>query len=237
MNKLHRLGAIVSTRCRISGRGRLLAVMAAHLLLSQPAAAELINVNNFEAATAGFTTVYANSPTFLDGPGLSGLVQNPGAVFEQFGHFGDHTTGSGLMLAVNGATIPNQVVWEQTIAVTPNTNYQFTAWTASMHPASPAELDVLANDTVLGSTTLTSTVGVWNPFSASWNSGSATSVTLQIFDRNTIFHGNDFALDDIQLTASLDPTETAPEPSALVLFSLGAVGSLASYYRRRKAVV
>jgi hypothetical protein len=212
--------------------------VAALLLLARPVWADLIANGNFEAGTntTGFTTGYTASPGFLDGPGLVDVTKNPAAENKWWPtSFGDHTSGSGFMLAVNGATTPNTVIWSQTVAVTPKTTYNFSAWSASLYPANAANLDFLFNGTSIGTFSPGLTVGKWGEFTGSWNSGSATSVTISIIDRNIARFGNDFVLDDISMTGGLGPTEEGPEPSTLVLCSIGAVGGLAGYFRRRKA--
>src|SRR5262249_23725901 len=125
VNGLLRVPPGVLTRRLFTRQGRLLAAAAALLFLARPAAADLIVNGNFEAGTntSGFTTGYTVSPGFLDGPALVDVTKNPAAENQwwQPTNFGDHTSGSGFMLAVNGATTPNTPVWSQTVAVSPNT--------------------------------------------------------------------------------------------------------------------
>lgn len=240
MNLLLRLPPAGPTRRLFTRQGRLLAAAAALLVLARPAAADLIVNGNFEAGTttsAGFTTGYTVSPGFLDGPGLVDVTKNPAAENKWWPtSFGDHTTGSGFLLAINGATTPNTPVWSQTVAVTPGTNYNFSAWSANLYPTNAAKLDFLFNGTSIGTFSPGLTVGKWGEFSGSWNSGTATSVTISIIDRNLERFGNDFVIDDISMTGGIGTAGEAPEPSTLVLCGIGAVGGLAGYIRRRKAV-
>jgi len=48
-----------------------------------------------------------------------------------------------------------------------------------------------------------SSSGSWQQYAATWNSGSNTSATFQIFDLQTdnSVPGNDFAIDDIRIAA------------------------------------
>ncbi len=235
MNSLLRLPSVVPTHRLFTRLGRTLAVITALLLLNRPAAAELIVNGDFEAGNVGFTSAYTFSPSpgNINGPATY-VIQtiNPTGL----GNFGDHTTGSGLYMAVNGATTANTVVWSQTVAVNSNTSYTFSAWAANMFRVNPANLDFQFNGTSVGTFTTPVDVGKWSQFVGSWNSGSATSLTISIIDNNLNFSGNDFALDDISLNGGLGTTEIAPEPSTLILFGIGAVGSLAGYFRRRKVV-
>ena len=107
-------------------------------------------------------------------------------------------TGDGMMMILNGAPIPNVVLWQQTIPVTPNTDYAFSTWVTNVHPASPAVLQFSINS-VLQATpfTVNAPVCSWDQFYVTWNSGSNTSAVISIVNQNTVLAGNDFALDGI----------------------------------------
>lgn len=122
---------------------------------------------------------------------------------------GDHTAGNGLMFIGNGKATPDRV-WFTTapIPVQPNTNYYFEAFVMNLccasglgngiDPVGPSELSFYANKQLLGTRT-SSKLGVWEGLSTTWNSGSATSVSLELVNANTVAAGNDFAADDIYL--------------------------------------
>jgi gliding motility-associated-like protein len=102
------------------------------------------------------------------------------------------------MLVVNGAEVPGQNIWCQTITVQPNTDYAFSAWLATAFPKSPAELVFTINGITVGDPLIASiATGLWLNFSAIWNSGANTTITICISNQNTLDSGNDFALDDI----------------------------------------
>lgn len=168
-------------------------------------AAELIVNGDFTQGPVGFSTGYRHSPSSITDVGTYAVVTNPRLVHPDAFSYGDHTTGSGLMMAVDGAIIPNVVVWSQTVAVTPATDYAFSTWVSTWVAISPAQLDFLFNGSSVGTFTAPATSGVWQQFTNAWNSGSATSLTIQIVDRNVSFSGNDFAIDDISLTAESSP--------------------------------
>src|SRR4051794_11962820 len=90
------------------------------LLVALPASADFIVNGNFEAGDTGFTTQYTIVPGDIGGAGTYDIVTNPA---HSRPHdispvsFGDHTTGYGLMMAVNGADTPNRLVWSQTLAL------------------------------------------------------------------------------------------------------------------------
>ena len=118
------------------------------------------------------------------------------------------------MFAGNGAEVPNVIVWSETIAVVPNADYSYSMWITSWFSGSPATFDILFNGVSVGIPTAPSTVGLWQEFSTTWNSGSATSVTINIIDTNLVDIGSDFAMDDLSLYGpSPNPV---PEPASVV---------------------
>jgi hypothetical protein len=156
---------------------------------------------DFSAGATGFTSDYVPGTGGPWGPvslaGTYAASTSPFLVHTNFASFGDHTTGTGSMLVVNGADIAGQDIWCQTVAVLPNTTYAFSAWLASATPSSPAQLSFTVDGVSIGNLNAVSTTGLWLNFYSLWNSGAATSVTLCITNLNTQQSGNDFAIDDI----------------------------------------
>ena len=189
--------------------------------LTFPAAqsGNLIVNGDFEQGNVGFTSDYQFSTTDA-GPGYYGVVSDPRMFNGELASFGDHTTGSGLMMAVDGALVPGQVVWSETVAVDPGTDFHFEAWVASNYPASPAVLNFRFNGQSVGVFTAPTQTGVWATFGTIWSSGANTSATIQIIDDNTAFSGNDFSLDDLSLLAT-NPQPVGP-PRAGMLVGQGA---------------
>ena len=163
----------------------------------------LVVNGDFSAGNVGFTSSY----TYVTGPGslvpegvytitTDPFLEHPGAV-----SFGDHTTGTGEMMAINGAGTPISV-WCETIPVIPNTNYDFSAWMANWSTADVGTgapiLQFMINGILIGTPyTMTAAPGIWTNFFTVWNSGVNTTAAICIFDENTAADGNDFALDDI----------------------------------------
>src|SRR5262249_53944903 len=121
--------------------------------------------------------------------------------------YGDHTTGMGLMMAVNGAAAPGVVVWSESLSVVPESNYAFSMWISSWTANSPATLDIRFNGVSVGTPSAPFPAAIWQQFFANWNSGQNTALTIEIFDTNLSDGGNDFALDDISL---IGPNPIAP---------------------------
>lgn len=123
----------------------------------------------------------------------------------------DHTpTSDGNMMIVNGNSSFLTQVWCQTISITPNTNYSFNCWIASLTGASPANLLFSINGNTLGVGILAdSTTCTWKKFCQLWNSGTATTAQICIVNNNLTAQGNDFALDDISFErCSSTPVDT-----------------------------
>ena len=169
----------------------------------------LIDNGDFEGGNSGFSSDYTYSPGDLVPEGLYDILPNAQASHPGFAPCGDHTSGTGNMMAVNGAGTPNQNVWCQTVNVTPNTLYVFSAWVTTLVAASPALLQFSINGGTIGPIfSAPSTNCQWINFFTTWNSGANTSATICIVNQNTVLGGNDFALDDLLFSPVCLVTDT-----------------------------
>src|SRR5688500_7721593 len=75
----------------------------------------LIYNGDFELGNKGFLMDYTFSPGDIRREGTYDLSTDPRRSHEAAASYGDHTSGAGLMMVVNGATKPDQVVWSQTV--------------------------------------------------------------------------------------------------------------------------
>lgn len=188
----------------------------------------LVHNGDFSLGNTAFSSSYAYNESHSSS-GQYSVGTNPGSP-----SFTDHT-GSGKMLLVNGSTATNTVIWQQTVAVNANTSYMMAGWLASWGGAlggtdtSPADLQILINGAPLPHDVVASSLpGMWMPFSRMWDSGLATSATISIIDRNLSATANDFALDDLSFA-------TVPEPGALSILGIGAVGVLRRRVRNKQS--
>lgn len=180
----------------------------------------LVSNGDFQSGNTGFTSGYTLYPGTgnLDEAHYA-ITDSPNTVHQLFANYYDHTLGTsaGRMMVVNGAGVTGVTIWGETVAVTPNMDYDFAAYLSSAYPVSPASLQFSINDISIGDLTGSTTTGQWDLFYATWNSGSATSANIRIINNNTALVGNDFALDDIYFGY---PVYSVPEPGTFWLLSL-----------------
>lgn len=173
----------------------------------KPAVPNLVPNGDFSAGNSQFSSDYAYADlNTLEGEYTVGT--NPQAFNSNLLMIGDHTTGDGLMFIGNGKATPDRVWYSGPIAVSPGTKYYFEAWVMNaccpppygdgISPVGPSELSFYANGVLLGTRT-SKELGVWEGLSTTWESGSATSVTLKLVNANTEPSGNDFGVDDVFL--------------------------------------
>lgn len=177
----------------------------------------LVANGDFSQGNNGFTSDYSYStsgavvtcPNGNQSWGIVGcegtytVINNPNMGHSNFANCGDHTSGSGNMIVVNGSNTPNMSVWCQDVTVSPNTDYVFSAWAMSVMNVSSndvATLHFLINGVQIGSDFSPSlTACNWQQFNATWNSGSNTNITICI-ESDVISGNNDYAIDDIFFT-------------------------------------
>jgi len=186
--------------------GTSLTVTASGTYWWQEIGTNVVTNGNFSSGDSGFTSSYTDqsgnhTTSSLLSEATYAIAKNPSTRHSSFSSFGDHTSGNGNMMIVNGAATPNVTVWKENIPVTANTDYVFSVWATSAYPDAPAILQFSINGSPLGGTiNLSSAVadGTWQYFTATWNSGSTSGfVPIGLVNQNTAATGNDFAIDDI----------------------------------------
>ena len=153
----------------------------------------------FEAGNVGFISGYVYNATSLWNEGTYWVGNNANTVHSNF-QGTDHTPPPGVnFLVVNGSQTAGLIVWGQSVTVTPNTNYKFSAWVCSVNGANPAQLRFSINNVLQGGGSFYAppSVNLWVQFFIIWNSGLNTTANISIVNQNTGGGGNDFGLDDI----------------------------------------
>lgn len=194
----------------------------------------LVVNGDFSQGNTGFTSnyVYGTGGAWglLSNEGQYAIAANANQTHNNFANCWDNTVGNntGSMMVVNGSSVPNAVIWQQTITVTPNTNYQFSAWGASVVSSNPGVLRFMINGVQVGAQlNLSPQLCNWQQFFVNWNSGANTTINIAIINQNVSNDGNDFAIDDISfrplctssdnITIAVEPVPTANLGSDLTL--------------------
>jgi hypothetical protein len=182
--------------------GRRILLVAWALGCAGLACAQNLIVNgDFEGGNVGFSTDYFYSPGDIWLPGSYDVVYDVSDSHPLAELYHDHTTGAGLMLAVNAGLPDVFLVWSQTVPVTPGARYAFAAWAANWADGSQghvAPLDFRINGTPVAFWE-TPVVGQWFPVSGNWDAGTATAAVITILDFSLEWDGNAPALDDLWL--------------------------------------
>jgi len=214
------------------------------LIAGSASAANLVVNGDFSAGNTGFTSGYAlttMTPYLFQG-GVHGIyaVEAISAI-PGSAAYGDWTNvtatptgGQGNAFVSDGPDNPTTAAlpaWTETVSVKPNTTYTFSFYGAEVSNTccSNAQLQPIVDGDSGASITPN---GAWEQDVMTWNSGSSTTATLEIFDRNDSGGFNDFALDDISFTGA-----GVPEPAtwAVMLVGFGALG--ASLRRARRVAL
>jgi hypothetical protein len=202
------------------------------------ASANLIINGNFESGDTGFTSAYGDvtgvanglatggeSPTF-SGEGLYAIGKNPNFYHSAFTTMGDHTSGSGNMMIVNGSLTAGKNVWTGSLStgLSAGVTYLFSAWVMNVyHDGQPghddANLEFSIGGNSLGTFTATGT-GVWQEFTATYTPSVGGELPTAV-DLKINYYANDFALDDLSLTRVPDGAMTV---SLLGIGLLGLAG-------------
>jgi hypothetical protein len=225
---------------RESKMKRLIFAATAMVLAASGAHATTLVNGDFEANNTGFGSDYGYLPpshNILYPEGKYTVDTDAFHVHDQWASFGDHTTGSGLMMIINGSTAEGspKVWFEDGIDVAQNTIYYFSTWVASTYPVSPAQLDFSINGQAVGSLTASTTTGLWQKFYGTWNSGAATTADLALVNTNKEPFGNDFVLDDIGFGTT---RPGVPEPAVwtMMIMGFGAAGAMLRRQRQAAAL-
>jgi hypothetical protein len=128
-----------------------------------------------------------------------GIGTSPKNYHANFCVAGDHTTGSGNMMVVNGATNGNKRVWYTTLAIKPYTKYTISFWAMSL--VSPIGFGFFANDAPLGDALTYNAAEKckWKKHTYQWYSDNLSSVTFSLRNIIIVAGGNDIAFDDIEI--------------------------------------
>ncbi len=113
---------------------------------------------------------------------------------------GDHTSGTGNMMVIDGSTSANDTLYKQTVVVSSGKSYVFSFWGINAHTLSPgtnpANLELVVNNISLGTYELIEMQ--WRIKFAFWRATFSGPVEVAIINRQINGLGNDFAIDDVE---------------------------------------
>jgi gliding motility-associated-like protein len=172
----------------------------------------LIANGNFSAGNVGFSSSYTYNNTVSPGTpsfGPADYVTTPDASLYEGGWaaIGDHTTGTGNMLLIDADTASAASYWCETVSVSPNTNYIFSVWSATLDDPLPNN-QLTINGVAIGTFAPSSTLATWTQYQVVWNSGTSTTASICLSDISLALYGNDFVIDDISFTPECVVTDS-----------------------------
>ncbi len=185
-------------------------------------AQNLLSNGDFEAGKTGFRSQYLSPAGDLSPQETYDVTDNPKSRWHLFPEMGDHTTGTGMMLVVNGSTRSDlTVAWGQDVDVVPGNDYTLKFWAANLYASAPSILIIRINGTQAGQNIqIKQPVAEWNEYSVTWSSGAATTASIELSFASAGFGGNDTGFDDFSFIGSppapcADPTAVSNNPSEL----------------------
>lgn len=163
---------------------------------------------NFEEGNLGFSSDYTlktSSFSYALGEGLYVIGEHP---VDYHSNFSDCTNGGNLMI-VNGAGVPNTILYSSKVNVESNTDYVISFEATNLTYAPLPKFQFSANDVQLGDIFEISNVNCeWNEYYEIWNSGEESILEISILNQNTALNGNNFAIDNIKIAKLCKVSDT-----------------------------
>jgi len=204
----------------------LIRVLLASASFCAVASANQVVNGDFQTGTLGPSTSSYSFDNSMYPPATWNIVSYD-TLHGSWQDFYDHTFGDerGRFMIVNGTDQGLGPAWAQTVAVTANTDYNLSGWFATLIADAPASVEFRVNGVTL-SPVFSAPVAdsVWEQHSVLFNSGNLTSLSVEIWDTSQVFHGNDYAIDDISL-------EAVPAPGSIAFAGIAGL----TLTRRRRA--
>ncbi len=174
----------------------------------------LLTNGDFELGNSGdlgFGTSYVHQQNAPEPQkGNYWVCRNPQDVYSGFTNRGDHTSGTGYQMVVDGGTSTGMIVWSQTVSVVPNASFQFSYWVQTVYNnANLAKLQLYINNVPIGNVFSAPAYNLgWQKFSYNANSMGNSTLQLTLINTSLEPNGNDFSLDDIDLQQVLQVKDT-----------------------------
>lgn len=127
---------------------------------------------------------------------------SPHDYHRNFIEHGDHTTGTGNMLIVNGSPDNTNYVWKQNVLVEKGKTYEFSVWYMQAVPDNTFKEDIeytINEKIILGA--YDKTENELERFYGRYTATESGEIEIKIRTLSEIKGGNDFAIDDISFSA------------------------------------
>ncbi|REK60166.1 MAG: hypothetical protein DWQ49_06730, partial [Bacteroidetes bacterium] len=135
---------------------------------------------NFSSGNSGFLTNYTYNATSIWNEGTYAVGPNPNSVHPNFGSWGDHTTGTGNYMLVNGATGTNKILWRQTKTFPPGAQVTMRWWALSfVSPAGQLQLK-LSGTNIGGAASTPTSTGTWQQTSRTFTAPASGTAILNL---------------------------------------------------------
>lgn len=183
---------------------RFLWVALGLLALNAIAQNNLIGNGDFEQGNIGFSSELTFRTTTINDESQYGITTDPHLMHAGATSYGDHTSGNGLMMCVNGSDVGAKDFWSQTVSVSKNTSYRLSMWLRDWSPPYHyAGIRAYINDVELFNLTEVPSETSWEQTFTVWNSGEATQATIRLESYRPDVH-NDFSIDDLEFVETMD---------------------------------
>jgi gliding motility-associated-like protein len=172
-----------------------------YLIHKQDIGNELILNGDFEQGNSFFQSDYYQkcNPGYLP-QGAYCITNTSTQFYSTWTGCKDFKNKNGNFLVSDGANIPNQKIWCQTVNVEQNQEYAFSAWVTTLISINPPVMQFSINGKLLGNSFKSNeTPCKWEEFFQVWNSENENTAEICIVNQNIEGEGNDFAIDEISL--------------------------------------
>lgn len=163
-----------------------------------------IENGDFSLGTDGFTSdyIYVSKPdSYSDmwSEGRYAVGKSPKDYHARFINHGDHTTGTGNMLIVNGSTDNNKYVWKKSFIIKKGVTYEFSAWFLSVSDNTPLDKTMIEYNIngVANKGTYDKIENDWVRYYWRYTAPESGTIEIKIRTMSSDSGGNDFAIDDI----------------------------------------
>jgi len=187
---------------------------------------------NFSSGNSGFLTAYTYNATSIWNEGTYAVGPNPSAVHPNFGSWGDHTTGTGNYMLVNGSTGGNKILWRQIVSFPPGVQVTVKWWMLTF-VTPPGSLQLKLQGANIGNPVSTpNSSGSWSQAIRTFTVPVSGSAIINLVTTSSALSGNDFGIDDISFhydCESYDTVWISPKSDAQIFLdstSLFACDSL-----------